>query len=127
MISYLQIDRLTKSIGDRMLFQDVTLGIYEGDKIGLIAQNGAGKTTFLNIMPARKTTTADGLYSAMTSASDTSNSSPHSTRNSLYCNTPHPGAATLRISQGPTSPDRCSSSSTLQTWSRKWSSCQEVS
>lgn len=50
MISYLQIDRLTKSFGDRMLFADVTLGIYEGDKIGLIAANGAGKTTFLNII-----------------------------------------------------------------------------
>ena len=54
MISYLQIDRLTKSIGDRMLFQDVTLGIYEGDKIGLIAQNGTGKTTFLNIIAGKE-------------------------------------------------------------------------
>ncbi len=54
MISYLKIDRLTKSIGDRMLFQDVTLGIYEGDKIGLIAQNGAGKTTFLNIIAGKE-------------------------------------------------------------------------
>lgn len=54
MISYLQIDGLTKSIGDRMLFQDVTLGIYEGDKIGLIAQNGAGKTTFLNVLAGKE-------------------------------------------------------------------------
>lgn len=37
-----------------MLFQDVTLGIYEGDKIGLIAQNGAGKTTFLNIIAGKE-------------------------------------------------------------------------
>lgn len=50
MISYLQIEKLTKSFGDRILFADVTLGIYEGDKIGLIAANGAGKTTFLNII-----------------------------------------------------------------------------
>lgn len=50
MISYLQIENLTKSYGDRMLFSDVTLGIYQGDKIGLIAANGAGKTTFLNII-----------------------------------------------------------------------------
>lgn len=54
MISYLQIDRLTKSIGDRMLFRDVTLGIYEGDKIGLIAQNGAGKSTFLNVLAGKE-------------------------------------------------------------------------
>ena len=50
MISVLQIEGLTKSIGDRMLFADFTFGIYEGDKIGVIAQNGAGKSTFLNIL-----------------------------------------------------------------------------
>ena len=50
MVSYLQIEKLTKSFGDRVLFADVTLGIYQGDKIGLIAANGAGKTTFLNII-----------------------------------------------------------------------------
>ncbi len=50
MVSYLQIEKLTKSFGDRILFADVTLGVYQGDKIGLIAANGAGKTTFLNII-----------------------------------------------------------------------------
>ncbi|MDE7495698.1 MAG: ATP-binding cassette domain-containing protein, partial [Muribaculaceae bacterium] len=50
MRSLLQINGLTKSYGDRMLFADVTLGVYEGDKIGLVAQNGTGKTTFLNII-----------------------------------------------------------------------------
>lgn len=50
MVSYLQIEKLSKSFGDRMLFSDVTIGIYQGDKIGLIAANGAGKTTFLNII-----------------------------------------------------------------------------
>ncbi|MDE5552410.1 MAG: ATP-binding cassette domain-containing protein, partial [Muribaculaceae bacterium] len=50
MVSYLQIENLTKSIGDRMLFADVTMGIFEGDKIGLIARNGAGKSTFLNVI-----------------------------------------------------------------------------
>lgn len=43
----MQIDRLTKSVGDRMLFSDVSIGISEGDKIGLIAKNGTGKTTLL--------------------------------------------------------------------------------
>lgn len=50
MISYLQIEGLSKSFGDRMLFSDVTFGIYQGDKIGIIAANGSGKTTFLNIL-----------------------------------------------------------------------------
>ena len=40
MISYLQIENLTKSYGDRLLFGDVTFGINQGDKIGLIAKNG---------------------------------------------------------------------------------------
>ncbi len=42
-VSYLQIENLTKSYGDRMLFADVTFGINQGDKIGLIAKNGTGK------------------------------------------------------------------------------------
>ncbi len=48
--SFLQIDNLTKSYGDRMLFDGVTFGVYEGDKIGVIAKNGTGKSTLLNII-----------------------------------------------------------------------------
>ncbi|MBD5309080.1 MAG: ABC-F family ATP-binding cassette domain-containing protein [Bacteroides sp.] len=54
MVSYLQIEKLTKSFGDRILFADMTLGIYQGDKIGLIAANGAGKTTLLNIIAGKE-------------------------------------------------------------------------
>lgn len=50
MISYLQIENLTKSHGDRMIFADVTFGINQGDKIALIAKNGTGKTTFLRCL-----------------------------------------------------------------------------
>ena len=50
MVSYLQIENLSKSFGDRMLFSDITFGIYQGDKIGIIATNGSGKSTFLNIL-----------------------------------------------------------------------------
>lgn len=49
-VSYLQIDKLTKSYGDRLLFGDVTFGINQGDKIGLIAKNGTGKSTMLRII-----------------------------------------------------------------------------
>lgn len=55
MASFLQINSLTKSVGDRILFQDVTLGIYEGDKIGLIAKNGMGKTTLLRCLAGIET------------------------------------------------------------------------
>lgn len=46
----LQVDGLTKSYGDRLLFADVTFGIEEGDKIGIVARNGTGKSTLLRIM-----------------------------------------------------------------------------
>lgn len=55
MASFLQINSLTKSVGDRILFQNVTLGIYEGDKIGLIAKNGMGKTTLLRCLAGIET------------------------------------------------------------------------
>lgn len=47
---YLQVEDLTKSYGDRMLFDSVTFGVNEGDKIGLIAKNGTGKSTLLRIL-----------------------------------------------------------------------------
>lgn len=46
----LQVDRLTKSYGDRMLFDSVTFGVAEGDKIGIVAKNGTGKSTLLSII-----------------------------------------------------------------------------
>lgn len=54
MISYLQIDRLTKSFGDLVLFENITFGVAQGQKIGLIAKNGSGKTTLLNIIAGKE-------------------------------------------------------------------------
>lgn len=47
---FLQVENLTKSFGDRLLFDSVTFGVNEGDKIGLIAKNGTGKSTLLKIV-----------------------------------------------------------------------------
>ncbi len=47
---YLQVEDLTKSYGDRMLFESVTFGVNEGDKIGVIAKNGTGKSTLLRLL-----------------------------------------------------------------------------
>ena len=51
---YLQIENLTKSFGDRILFENVSMGVEQGDKIGIVARNGAGKTTFLNIIAGKE-------------------------------------------------------------------------
>lgn len=50
MESLLQIENLSKSYGDRLLFGDITFGVNEGDKIGIIAKNGTGKSTLLKII-----------------------------------------------------------------------------
>ncbi len=54
MISYLQVDGLTKSFGDLVLFDNISFGIAEGERIGLIAPNGTGKTTLLNILAGKE-------------------------------------------------------------------------
>ena len=54
LISCLQIENLTKSFGDLVLFQDMSFGISEGQRIGLIAKNGTGKSTLLNILAGKE-------------------------------------------------------------------------
>ncbi len=51
---YLQVEGLTKRIGDRVLLDDVSFGIAEGQHIGLIAKNGTGKSTLLNILSGKE-------------------------------------------------------------------------
>lgn len=53
-VPYLQVDGLTKSFGDLVLFEDISFGIAEGQRIGLIAKNGTGKTTLLNILTGKE-------------------------------------------------------------------------
>ena len=50
----LQIDSLTKSFGNLLLFEDISFGIAQGDRVGLIARNGTGKTTLLNIIAGKE-------------------------------------------------------------------------
>lgn len=50
MVSYLQVENLTKSFGADVIVSGITFGIDEGEKIGLIAKNGTGKSTLLNIL-----------------------------------------------------------------------------
>ena len=50
MVSYLQVQNLTRSVGDKTLFSNLSFSIGEGQKVGLIGGNGTGKSTLLNIL-----------------------------------------------------------------------------
>ncbi len=49
-IPYLDVQHLTKSYGANVLFKDISFGISEGQKVGLVARNGTGKSTLLSII-----------------------------------------------------------------------------
>ena len=53
-ISFLQIDNLSKRFGNLILYENIAFGVAQGQKIGLIARNGAGKTTLLNIISGKE-------------------------------------------------------------------------
>ncbi len=50
----LTIENLTKSFGDKLLFEDISFGINAGQKTALIARNGYGKSTLLNILTGKE-------------------------------------------------------------------------
>ena len=50
MASFLQVENISKSYGDKLLFRDISFNINEGDKIALIAPNGTGKSSLLKIL-----------------------------------------------------------------------------
>lgn len=58
-MNYLSIEKVAKSFGERILFTDVSFGMEMGQKVALVAKNGEGKTTFLEIL-AGKTSPDDG-------------------------------------------------------------------
>jgi ATP-binding cassette subfamily F protein uup len=49
-VNYLSVENITKSYGDKVLFEDLSFGINKDQKIAFVAKNGAGKTTLLNII-----------------------------------------------------------------------------
>lgn len=46
-MNILSIENLSKTVKDEPLFEEVTLGVEEGEKVGIVGQNGSGKSTFL--------------------------------------------------------------------------------
>ena len=59
--AYLQVENLSRSVGARTLFHDISFGIAEGQKVGLIAQNGTGKSTLLNILGGKDSADAGSI------------------------------------------------------------------
>jgi ATP-binding cassette subfamily F protein uup len=53
-MNILNIERVSKIYGDKLIFDDVSYGIHDGDKIGIIGINGTGKTTLLNMIAGRE-------------------------------------------------------------------------
>ena len=51
---YLDVQNLTKSFGALMLFENISFSIAEGQKVGLIAKNGTGKSTLLSILMGKE-------------------------------------------------------------------------
>jgi ATP-binding cassette subfamily F protein uup len=54
MVPYLEVQHLTKSFGALTLFRDICFSIAEGQKVGLIAKNGTGKSTLLSILSGKE-------------------------------------------------------------------------
>ena len=52
-MNILSVENLSKTVNDTPLFENVTLGIEEGEKIGIVGANGAGKSTFLSVLAGK--------------------------------------------------------------------------
>lgn len=61
MVSYLQADNISRRIGDNLLFDNITLNIDKDDKAALIAVNGAGKSSLLDILAGREISDSGSL------------------------------------------------------------------
>ena len=60
MSALLQVENLSKSYGYEPLFTGISFGLDEGDKVGLIAKNGTGKSTLLNLLAGVESPDGDG-------------------------------------------------------------------
>jgi len=54
MISYLQVENIARRIGDHLLFENISLNVNKDDKIAIIAVNGAGKSSLLDILAGKE-------------------------------------------------------------------------
>jgi ATP-binding cassette subfamily F protein uup len=54
-VNYLSLENITKTYGEKVLFQDLSLQISKGQKVALVAKNGTGKTTLLRVIAGLET------------------------------------------------------------------------
>lgn len=54
-MNYLSVENLTKSYGDKVLFENISFGLEQGQKVALVAKNGAGKSSLLRILMGKDT------------------------------------------------------------------------
>jgi ABC transport system ATP-binding/permease protein len=61
-ISYLQVENALKTYGEIVLFENISFAVNEGQKVAIVARNGTGKTTLLNILTGRDTFDSGTYY-----------------------------------------------------------------
>lgn len=62
LIPYLNVENLGKALGDKTLFRNISFSVNKGEKIALIARNGVGKSTLLDILMSSREDLAEPLY-----------------------------------------------------------------
>lgn len=62
-MNYLSVENISKSYGERILFQDISFGINKDQKIAFVAKNGTGKTSILNIIAGLDSTDTGQIVS----------------------------------------------------------------
>lgn len=60
-MNIINIEHISKVYGEKVIFDDASYGIQEGDKIGIIGINGTGKTTLLNMIAGREETDSGSI------------------------------------------------------------------
>ena len=70
-MNYLSVDNISKTYGEKALFENISFGLSKGDKVALVANNGTGKSTLLRILIGEETsdtgivTTRSGIKISM--------------------------------------------------------------